>query len=119
MPLNVVFTNRDHLLEILCHGVVKGFGDTPLAACCGGGGNPYNFDFAAFCTLRASTLCADPSKYVSWDGIHYTEAVNKFVARSMLRRALIPMPKPNPSLSMPLSSSREHTGQETSRELAT
>uniref|UniRef100_A0A0D3HD93 Esterase n=1 Tax=Oryza barthii TaxID=65489 RepID=A0A0D3HD93_9ORYZ len=96
-----------------------GFGDTPLAACCGGGGNPYNFDFAAFCTLQASTLCADPSKYVSWDGIHYTEVVNKFVARSMLRRALIPMPKPNPSLSMPLSSSREHTGQETSRELAT
>uniref|UniRef100_A0A0E0QYM2 Esterase n=1 Tax=Oryza rufipogon TaxID=4529 RepID=A0A0E0QYM2_ORYRU len=97
-----------------------GFGDTPLAACCGGGGNAYNFDFAAFCTLPASTVCADPSKYVSWDGIHYTEAVNKFVARSMLRGVLpMPNPIPSPSLSIPLSSSHEHTGQETSRELAT
>lgn len=96
-----------------------GFGDTPLAACCGGG-NAYNFDFAAFCTLPASTVCADPSKYVSWDGIHYTEAVNKFVARSMLRGVLpMPNPIPSPSLSIPLSSSHEHTGQETSRELAT
>ncbi|KAJ1256242.1 hypothetical protein BS78_K056400 [Paspalum vaginatum] len=26
-----------------------GFGDTPLAACCGGGGGPYNFNFSTFC----------------------------------------------------------------------
>uniref|UniRef100_A0A0E0M7A0 Esterase n=1 Tax=Oryza punctata TaxID=4537 RepID=A0A0E0M7A0_ORYPU len=94
-----------------------GFGDSPLAACCGGGGNAYNFDFAAFCTSPASTVCADPSKYVSWDGIHYTEAVNKFVARSILR-GVLPIPNPNPSLSMPLSSSSQDTGLET-RELAT
>ncbi|KAL6883336.1 hypothetical protein ACP4OV_010750 [Aristida adscensionis] len=62
-----------------------GFGGTPLAACCGGGGGPYNFNFTAFCGAPASTTCADPSEYVSWDGIHFTEAANRFIARAMLR----------------------------------
>ncbi|KAM0900161.1 hypothetical protein ACQ4PT_020862 [Festuca glaucescens] len=61
-----------------------GFGSEPLAACCGGGGGQYNFDFAFFCGTPLSTTCADPSKSVSWDGIHYTEAANKFVADTML-----------------------------------
>ncbi|KAF0892755.1 hypothetical protein E2562_017718, partial [Oryza meyeriana var. granulata] len=82
------------------------FGERPLVACCGGGGNAYNFTFAAFCSSPASTVCDDPSKYVSWDGIHYTEAVNRLVARAMLRGVL---PVPNPSLSMAASSSREYT----------
>ncbi|XP_044952702.1 GDSL esterase/lipase At1g28600-like [Hordeum vulgare subsp. vulgare] len=62
-----------------------GFGDMPLAACCGGGGGPYNFNFTFFCGTPAATACADPSRSVSWDGIHYTEAANKFVALAMLR----------------------------------
>ncbi|KAL6641166.1 hypothetical protein ACP70R_019347 [Stipagrostis hirtigluma subsp. patula] len=62
-----------------------GFGGRPLAACCGGGGGPYNFNFTAFCGTPASTTCADPSEYVSWDGIHFTEAANRLIARAMLR----------------------------------
>ncbi|VAI48634.1 unnamed protein product [Triticum turgidum subsp. durum] len=62
-----------------------GFGDIPLAACCGGGGGPYNFNFTFFCGTPAATACADPSRSVSWDGIHYTEAANKFVAHAILR----------------------------------
>jgi len=65
-----------------------GFGGKPLAACCGGGGGPYNFNFTFFCGMPLSTTCADPSRSVSWDGIHFTEAANKFVARSMLIRGL-------------------------------
>ncbi|CAN6299539.1 unnamed protein product [Urochloa humidicola] len=65
-----------------------GFGDVPLAACCGGGGGPYNFNFAAFCTTPQSTACADPAKSISWDGIHFTEAANKFIAGAMLRAYL-------------------------------
>ncbi|VAI60023.1 unnamed protein product [Triticum turgidum subsp. durum] len=62
-----------------------GFGGMPLAACCGGGGGPYNFNFTFFCGTPAATACADPSMSVSWDGIHYTEAANRFVAHAMLR----------------------------------
>ncbi|WVZ58780.1 hypothetical protein U9M48_009011 [Paspalum notatum var. saurae] len=65
-----------------------GFGDTPLAACCGGGGGPYNFNFSTFCATPGSTACADPSKFVSWDGIHFTEAANRFITRDMLKRLL-------------------------------
>lgn len=62
-----------------------GFGNRPLAACCGGGRGPYNFNFTVFCGTPGATACADPSEYVSWDGIHYTEAANRFIALAMLR----------------------------------
>nr|CAB3494811.1 unnamed protein product [Digitaria exilis] len=65
-----------------------GFGDKPLAACCGSGGDPYNVDVTVFCGTPGSTACADPSKFVSWDGIHFTEAANRLVARAMLRGLL-------------------------------
>ncbi|CAN6324065.1 unnamed protein product [Urochloa humidicola] len=53
-----------------------GSGGRPLAACCGGGGGAYNFDEAAF--------CARPSEYVSWDGVHFTEAANRRLACAVL-----------------------------------
>ncbi|GJN20499.1 hypothetical protein PR202_gb07884 [Eleusine coracana subsp. coracana] len=63
-----------------------GFGKTPLAACCGGGGGKYNFNFTMFCGVRGSTTCTDPSKSVYWDGIHFTEAANRFIASAVLGR---------------------------------
>ncbi|KAM0928195.1 hypothetical protein ACQ4PT_002331 [Festuca glaucescens] len=62
-----------------------GFGGMPLAACGGGGGGTYNFNFTFFCGTPLSRACANPSGSVSWDGIHYTEAANRFVAHAMLR----------------------------------
>ncbi|KAF0892753.1 hypothetical protein E2562_017716 [Oryza meyeriana var. granulata] len=64
-----------------------GFGRSPLAACCGSGGGPYNFNanFTGFCGTPGSTVCADgPSASISWDGIHYTEATNRLFARAIL-----------------------------------
>ncbi|PUZ39419.1 hypothetical protein GQ55_9G306100 [Panicum hallii var. hallii] len=65
-----------------------GFGGMPLAACCGGGGGPYNFNFTTFCSAPGSAACADPSKSISWDGIHFTEAANRFLTRAMLKGLL-------------------------------
>ncbi|WVZ58800.1 hypothetical protein U9M48_009029 [Paspalum notatum var. saurae] len=76
------------VMALVTSPAANGFGDTPLAACCGGGDNPYNFDYAYFCGTPLSTACADPSKYVSWDGIHYTEAAYKFIADSVLKGLL-------------------------------
>ncbi|XP_021850789.1 GDSL esterase/lipase At4g01130 isoform X2 [Spinacia oleracea] len=61
-------------------------------ACCGQGGGNYNFNPQVFCgntkLINGSTLtataCEDPSKYVSWDGIHATEAANKIVTLAIL-----------------------------------
>jgi phospholipase/lecithinase/hemolysin len=57
----------------------------PLAACCGGGGGPYNFNSTTFCGTPGSTACADPSKFISWDGVHFTEAANKYLARGIIK----------------------------------
>ncbi|KAL6629328.1 hypothetical protein ACP70R_029093 [Stipagrostis hirtigluma subsp. patula] len=51
---------------------------TALDACCCAGGGPHND--ASFAVRR----CSEPSKHVSWDGLHMTEAVHRIVARGML-----------------------------------
>ncbi|XP_038906780.1 GDSL esterase/lipase At4g01130 isoform X2 [Benincasa hispida] len=61
-------------------------------ACCGHGGGPYNFDPTLFCgnskninnKILTATACSDPYNYVSWDGIHATEAANKLVTLAIL-----------------------------------
>ncbi|RRT51094.1 hypothetical protein B296_00041783 [Ensete ventricosum] len=59
-----------------------GFGESPLAACCGGGG-PYNFNNSTVCGNGAE-VCSSPSSHISWDGIHLTEAAYKVIARGLL-----------------------------------
>ncbi|CAN0890175.1 GDSL esterase/lipase At1g54790 [Linum grandiflorum] len=64
----------------------------PLAACCGYGGPPLNFDSRVACGATVNITgtnvtaypCNDPSEYVFWDGTHYSEAANRFVAEQLL-----------------------------------
>ncbi|KAL1350412.1 hypothetical protein AAHE18_06G022200 [Arachis hypogaea] len=53
-------------------------------ACCGYGGGKYNFDPKAYCGNSKTKACDDPYNYVSWDGIHATEAANKLVTYAIL-----------------------------------
>ncbi|CAL5397647.1 unnamed protein product [Camellia sinensis] len=61
-------------------------------ASCGYGDGDYNFDPKVYCgntkVINGSTLtataCSDPYNYVSWDGIHATEAANKLVTYAIL-----------------------------------
>uniref|UniRef100_A0A0E0I2Y8 Esterase n=1 Tax=Oryza nivara TaxID=4536 RepID=A0A0E0I2Y8_ORYNI len=62
--------------------------DDPMLTCCGYGGGRYNFDDRVGCGGKvkvngtwvvAGKSCDDPLKRVSWDGVHFTEAANKFV----------------------------------------
>ncbi|XP_051122665.1 GDSL esterase/lipase At3g26430-like [Andrographis paniculata] len=59
----------------------------PLRACCGHGGK-YNWNKDHGCgstvTVKGRQVvvgksCKDPSKAVVWDGVHFTEAANKFI----------------------------------------
>lgn len=61
------------------HGFRK---DVALTACCGDGG-PHNSGKLIACNAT-SILCPDPSRHISWDGIHLTEAAYQFVARGVL-----------------------------------
>ncbi|KAF7817880.1 GDSL esterase/lipase [Senna tora] len=64
----------------------------PIMACCGYGGPPLNYDSRVSCgqtkvvngTSIAAKGCSDSSEYVNWDGIHYTETANQYVASQIL-----------------------------------
>lgn len=66
--------------------------EQPIMVCCGYGGPLLNYNSRISCghrkTLNGSTVeakgCNDSSKYVNWDGIHYTEAANKHVSSQIL-----------------------------------
>ncbi|PIN26557.1 Alpha-L-fucosidase [Handroanthus impetiginosus] len=89
---NIIYVDTNSVILDLfqnptSHGMQHG-----TTACCGYGGGSYNFNQQVFCgyskvingqTVTASA-CSDPQNYVSWDGIHLTEAANKIVAYSIL-----------------------------------
>jgi phospholipase/lecithinase/hemolysin len=67
--------------------------EQPIMACCRCGGPPLNFDSRVSCGLttilsNGTTIkakgCNDSSVYVNWDGTHYTEAANQYVASQIL-----------------------------------
>ncbi|XP_071706130.1 GDSL esterase/lipase At1g28580-like [Rutidosis leptorrhynchoides] len=61
-----------------------GFTSDALKACCGGGG-PYNYNSSATCGYESATVCDQPNTYVSWDGLHLTEAAYRFIAESLFQ----------------------------------
>ncbi|XP_019107916.2 GDSL esterase/lipase LIP-4 isoform X2 [Beta vulgaris subsp. vulgaris] len=69
--------------DLFANPVRYGF-EKPLMACCGNGGPPYNYVNKKTCGEPTATACADPSRSVSWDGVHYTEAANAVIASKIL-----------------------------------
>ncbi|TVU35966.1 hypothetical protein EJB05_17873 [Eragrostis curvula] len=60
------------------------FGFTvPRNACCGSDA-PHNCSLSIMCGNPGSSVCPDPSKYISWDGLHFTEASYKVVIQGVL-----------------------------------
>ncbi|XP_057530283.1 GDSL esterase/lipase At3g26430-like [Amaranthus tricolor] len=72
--------------DLIHHATKYGF-EYPLRACCGHGGK-YNYNEHVGCggkkTVKGKQIlvakaCKDPSIVINWDGVHYTEAANKWV----------------------------------------
>ncbi|KAJ4980903.1 hypothetical protein NE237_031740 [Protea cynaroides] len=61
-----------------------GFKGSTLKPCCGGIGPR--------CGSSGASVCSDPSSYVSWDGIHLTEAAYKWIAMGLLQGPYIVPP---------------------------
>ncbi|XVF34009.1 hypothetical protein REPUB_Repub18cG0020400 [Reevesia pubescens] len=82
--INIIYADYYNITMHFYHSKNQfGFTKT-LTACCGGGG-PYNYSLSMACgdpPLRTS--CNDPSSYVSWDGLHYTEATYKWISKAVL-----------------------------------
>lgn len=61
-----------------------GFTNGALKACCGGGG-PFNYNSSMKCGLAYATVCDQPDTYVSWDGVHLTEAAYKHIFKGLFQ----------------------------------
>ncbi|KAL9246520.1 hypothetical protein vseg_020044 [Gypsophila vaccaria] len=77
---------------LITHAKEFGFVE-PLVACCGHGGK-YNYNNAMRCgstqrvhgkDILIAKSCKNPSIKVLWDGIHYTEAANKWIVSQVLK----------------------------------
>lgn len=73
--------------ELISNANKSGFVN-PSGICCG-----YHEDgYHVYCGNKAmingkeivASSCEDPSKYISWDGVHYTEAANQWIANRIL-----------------------------------
>nr|BAX25135.1 putative lanatoside 15'-O-acetylesterase [Oryza brachyantha] len=89
---SIVYANKHAVtLELFRHPKAHGL-KYGTKACCGYGDGAYNFNPDVYCgsskVLNGQTTsakaCADPQNYVSWDGIHGTEAANKIIASSLM-----------------------------------
>ncbi|KAG5541589.1 hypothetical protein RHGRI_021429 [Rhododendron griersonianum] len=70
-------------LWLFDHAVRLGFdGETTRKACCGIGGD-YNFNLTRMCSLEVP-VCLNPNRFISWDGIHLTEAAYKWIAEWLI-----------------------------------
>lgn len=73
-----------------------------LAACCGYGGPPLNFDTRIACgvtkvlngSIVRADACSNASEYVNWDGNHYTEAANRYISSQILSGKYLDPPPP-------------------------
>ncbi|KAK9051301.1 hypothetical protein SSX86_027928 [Deinandra increscens subsp. villosa] len=89
-----------------------GFTNSELLKACYGGGGPFNFNLSIKCGDPSMTMCDEPDTHVSWDGIHFTEATYKLVAKNLFQGpytrpefySLCPMPSA-PQMEVGLSSS--------------
>ncbi|KAJ4728171.1 GDSL esterase/lipase [Melia azedarach] len=89
------------LLELFQHPTSHGL-KYGTKACCGHGGDAYNFDPQVYCgnskvingSTVTATACSDPQNYVSWDGIHATEAANKLTTWAILNGSYFDPPFP-------------------------
>ncbi|KAL0759834.1 hypothetical protein Bca101_075984 [Brassica carinata] len=71
--VNIIYADYYNALLRLSQEPTKfGFIDRRLPACCGFGG-------------QGMECCSDPSKYVSWDSVHMTEAAYRCMAEGVLK----------------------------------
>ncbi|KAI7727335.1 hypothetical protein M8C21_027607 [Ambrosia artemisiifolia] len=74
----------------------------PLRACCGHGGK-YNYNMHIGCggkvkingeDILVGKACDDPTVMINWDGVHYTQAANKWIFDQIVNGSFSDPPTP-------------------------
>ncbi|KAK4376936.1 hypothetical protein RND71_003232 [Anisodus tanguticus] len=87
--------------ELISRANKHGF-EHPLQACCGHGGK-YNYNINHGCGSKIKVKgkdkmigksCKNPSVRINWDGVHYTEAANKWVFEQIVNGSYSDPPLP-------------------------
>ncbi|CAI9096917.1 OLC1v1033179C1 [Oldenlandia corymbosa var. corymbosa] len=89
---NVTIVYADYygaFISVLSRASILGFDTANLfKACCGSGG-PYNYDGTLFnCGKPGSTVCPNPSSYISWDGLHLTQEAYRRISEVLISMIL-------------------------------
>ncbi|XP_057720175.1 GDSL esterase/lipase At5g14450-like [Arachis stenosperma] len=83
--------------ELISNSKREGFVD-PSEICCGYHEDGYHVNCGNKAMIKGKEIyagsCKDPSKYISWDGVHYTEAANRWIANRILNGSLSDPPLP-------------------------
>ncbi|KAK2413686.1 GDSL esterase/lipase [Trifolium repens] len=83
--------------ELISNTNKSGFVD-PSEICCGYHKDGYHVYCGNKGTVNGKEIvpssCEDPSKYISWDGVHYTEAANQWIANRILDGSFSDPPLP-------------------------
>nr|GMD52482.1 GDSL esterase/lipase LIP-4-like [Ipomoea batatas] len=64
--------------NVISNYALYGF-ESALMACCGGGGPPYNANISCG-PPGQGIVCEKGKRYISWDGLHYTDSANAVFA---------------------------------------
>ncbi|CAI9115107.1 OLC1v1015941C2 [Oldenlandia corymbosa var. corymbosa] len=81
---NITIVYADYFrafISIFARAPILGFDTgTLLKACCGSGGK-YNSDGTIFnCGRQGSSICPNPNRYISWDGLHLTQEAYRCIS---------------------------------------
>ncbi|KAL0344049.1 UNVERIFIED_CONTAM: GDSL esterase/lipase [Sesamum angustifolium] len=83
--------------ELITNAKNQGFED-PFKICCGHHGIGYDVWCGNKANLNGSEVfagsCANPSKVISWDGVHYSEAANRWIANHIVNGSFSDPPIP-------------------------
>ncbi|KAK7293493.1 hypothetical protein RJT34_16359 [Clitoria ternatea] len=83
--------------ELISNANKEGFVD-PSEICCGYHEDGNNVNCGNKGMVNGKEIyagsCEDPSKYISWDGVHYTEAANHWIANRILNGSFSDPPLP-------------------------
>ncbi|KAL2247714.1 GDSL esterase/lipase At5g03980-like [Sesamum indicum] len=74
----VVYADYYNAYQHLLH-FAKSHGFDTERACCGSGGK-YSFNMTRMCGAPGVGVCADPGRFLSWDGVHLTQEGYKIMA---------------------------------------